>query len=85
MNTTTNSAGLMATPCRQHPEGDYLTRLLAALPDAVDQAMKTAAPNCYTPANASQLTAAMTARLLAEYGPTPAGRLIRTAPAGEGQ
>lgn len=84
MTTTTNRAGLMATPLNaipapaaQHPEnpvpaGGYdLGRLLACLPDAVDVALKTAVPSEYTPQKVAEIVADLTARFTAQYGPQP--------------
>lgn len=53
-----------------------LDRLIAALPDAVDQSMRTAIPHLYTPEKAAEFTAAMTAELRARYAATEAFKAL---------
>lgn len=52
-----------STPTDQRVTASSLDRLIAALPDAVDQSMRTAIPHLYTPEKAAEFTAAMIAEL----------------------
>ena len=62
---------------RPHAHGTTrLDRLIAALPDAVDQSMQTPIPHLYTPGKAAELTAAMIAELRAAHAATEAFKAL---------
>lgn len=56
-----------STPTDQRPTAASLDRLIAALPDAVDESMRAAIPHLYTPELAAKFTAAMIAELRASH------------------
>lgn len=58
---------LAADEVTDRPTAASLDRLIAALPDAVDQSMRNAIPHLYTPEKAAEFTAAMITELRARY------------------